>query len=287
MDHRHFTRRTCRCVNGTDFVYQPSILSIRTVLVLSCPRMLLFSLTQSMLPFCVCAHVQAARESSCLDLSNVSLPAGWQDVPVNGPFTMHNRPTSIGTGPLLSADCSAAAGTSLALDSTLVMHGRGDSLLLQSGMSSLQCLSFMHTQDWQTDSQPGMQLLTAPDSTLMPAPCTMMGSFQQQQHTTLLPHQQQQYIQPSQLLLLPEQHQQQPPGLQPPPLQAASGSARLFFAGVCPLASSEEVLTLFAQFGRVMELNLYRPYKHCKTTKVGFGWGLDGLATLATMGRGE
>jgi hypothetical protein len=50
--------------------------------------------------------------------------------------------------------------------------------------------------------------------------------------------------------------------------QQAQQQCSIFFAGACPLASSEELLTLFAQFGRVMEINLYRPYKHCKASKV-------------------
>jgi hypothetical protein len=53
-----------------------------------------------------------------------------------------------------------------------------------------------------------------------------------------------------------EQQQQQTP------------ECTLFFAGVSPFATPEELLKVFAQFGRVMNINLYRPYRGCKTSKV-------------------
>jgi hypothetical protein len=95
-----------------------------------------------------------------------------------------------------------------------------------------------------------MQLLPQADSDLLPDPCSCsnLNSFQQ-------PHQQQHTQMPelaSQLSLQQQQQQQQQQ------MQHCS----IFLAGACPLASSEELLTLFAQFGRVMEINLHRPYKH-------------------------
>jgi hypothetical protein len=49
--------------------------------------------------------------------------------------------------------------------------------------------------------------------------------------------------------------------------QEAAGTA-IFFAGVSPVAPPEDLLKVFAQFGRVMNINLYRPYRGCKTSKV-------------------
>jgi hypothetical protein len=39
-------------------------------------------------------------------------------------------------------------------------------------------------------------------------------------------------------------------------------------AGCSPIVAPESLLNLFAQFGRVMDLNLFRPYKGCRTSKV-------------------
>lgn len=44
--------------------------------------------------------------------------------------------------------------------------------------------------------------------------------------------------------------------------------ATIFFAGVNPVAQPETLLRAFAQFGRVMDLNLFRPYKGSRTSKV-------------------
>lgn len=43
----------------------------------------------------------------------------------------------------------------------------------------------------------------------------------------------------------------------------------VFFAGVTPIVDTQQLLGIFAQFGRVMDLNLFRPYKGCRTSKVG------------------
>lgn len=42
----------------------------------------------------------------------------------------------------------------------------------------------------------------------------------------------------------------------------------IFFAGVNPLAQPEALLRTFAQFGRVLDLNLFRPYKGSRISKV-------------------
>lgn len=54
---------------------------------------------------------------------------------------------------------------------------------------------------------------------------------------------------------------------QPPQHQPAV--ATIFFAGVNPVAAPETLLHAFAQFGRVMDLNLFRPFKGSRTSKVG------------------
>lgn len=58
------------------------------------------------------------------------------------------------------------------------------------------------------------------------------------------------------------------PGAQWMP-QASAMPATVFFAGVTPVADSQRLRLLFAQFGRVLDLNLFRPYNGCRTSKVG------------------
>lgn len=43
----------------------------------------------------------------------------------------------------------------------------------------------------------------------------------------------------------------------------------VFFAGVTPVADGQRLRLLFSQFGRVLDLNLFRPYNGCRTSKVG------------------
>lgn len=50
----------------------------------------------------------------------------------------------------------------------------------------------------------------------------------------------------------------------------------IFFAGVTPIVDTQQLLGVFAQFGRVMDLNLFRPYKGCRTSKVGAAAGDGG-----------
>lgn len=53
------------------------------------------------------------------------------------------------------------------------------------------------------------------------------------------------------------------PLLQPPREQRT-----IFFAGCTPIVSSETIHALFSQFGRVEDINLFRPYSGSKTSKV-------------------
>lgn len=43
----------------------------------------------------------------------------------------------------------------------------------------------------------------------------------------------------------------------------------VFFAGVSPIATQEALLCVFQEFGRVVHLSVFRPYRTCKTSKVG------------------
>jgi hypothetical protein len=53
------------------------------------------------------------------------------------------------------------------------------------------------------------------------------------------------------------------------PLQQQMDSSRtVYFAGAAHTATAESILGVFAQFGRVMNINLFRPYKGAKTSKV-------------------
>jgi hypothetical protein len=63
----------------------------------------------------------------------------------------------------------------------------------------------------------------------------------------------------------PQLHQMM---VQTPPQQQAQLTT-IFFAGVTPIVDTQQLLGVFAQFGRVMDLNLFRPYKGCRTSKVG------------------
>jgi hypothetical protein len=62
-------------------------------------------------------------------------------------------------------------------------------------------------------------------------------------------------------------HTSVPFAVEQQPLQQAA-ECTIFFAGLSPLATTEELLKVFAQFGRVMNINLYRHYRGCKTSKV-------------------
>lgn len=59
----------------------------------------------------------------------------------------------------------------------------------------------------------------------------------------------------------------------PPPEPQQSNNSTLFFCGATPVVTVEALLTVFAQFGRVLDLNLFRPYRGCRTSKVGAGQG--------------
>lgn len=42
----------------------------------------------------------------------------------------------------------------------------------------------------------------------------------------------------------------------------------VFFAGVTPVADGQRLRLLFSKFGYVEDLNLFRPYNGCRTSKV-------------------
>lgn len=43
----------------------------------------------------------------------------------------------------------------------------------------------------------------------------------------------------------------------------------IFFAGVTPVADGQRLRLLFSQYGTVCDINLFRPYSGCRTSKVG------------------
>lgn len=51
-------------------------------------------------------------------------------------------------------------------------------------------------------------------------------------------------------------------------LQLSREHRTIFFAGCTPIVSSETIYALFSQFGRVEDINLFRPYSGSKTSKV-------------------
>jgi hypothetical protein len=113
-----------------------------------------------------------------------------------------------------------------------------------------------------------------------PAELTGMGSVLGQQYqvvacsgqqqaamTSPALMQQQQYLMPATSVAHPYQGGQLLAQCDAPQHQHAP--ATIFFAGVNPVAAPETLLRAFAQFGRVMDLNLFRPYKGSRTSKVG------------------
>ena len=48
------------------------------------------------------------------------------------------------------------------------------------------------------------------------------------------------------------------------------------------MVPTETLLSVFAQFGRVMDLNLFRPYKGCRTSKVSPA-GIHTVSKLLSM----
>jgi hypothetical protein len=91
--------------------------------------------------------------------------------------------------------------------------------------------------------------------------------FQMPQLSTSFPANQvslpQQYVQPT--LQVPQGTGQH---FVVPHPAAAQQPATVFFAGVTPVADGQKLRLLFSQFGRVLDLNLFRPYNGCRTNKV-------------------
>jgi len=86
---------------------------------------------------------------------------------------------------------------------------------------------------------------------------------------------QREVCQPVTVQLLPQAQPQMPSLIQPcsqPQLQVQRvqhANTTVFFAGVMPIAQAGAVQAIFEHFGTVCDFNLFRPYKGCKTSKVG------------------
>jgi hypothetical protein len=109
-----------------------------------------------------------------------------------------------------------------------------------------------------------------------PAADPVLGSYRSFGSVSSIPQQQQQ------------QHQQQQQqkggkgrrrGQQEEDIPKQYATSTVFFAGVSPIATEAGLASVFEQFGNIIKVNLFRPYKTCKTSKVctecriGAGWG--------------
>jgi hypothetical protein len=112
-----------------------------------------------------------------------------------------------------------------------------------------------------------------------PAADPVLGSYRSFGSVSSIPQQQQQ------------QHQQQQQqkggkgrrrGQQEEDIPKQYATSTVFFAGVSPIATEAGLASVFEQFGNIIKVNLFRPYKTCKTSKVctecriGAGWGGGG-----------
>jgi hypothetical protein len=97
---------------------------------------------------------------------------------------------------------------------------------------------------------------------LQPPPPMPRALQQQQQLVTFLE------APPPPSALLKQQREQQREQQQQQQ-QGGFGNRTVFFAGVSPIAPPEDLLRVFALFGRVMSIKLFRPYRNCRTSKVG------------------
>lgn len=173
--------------------------------------------------------------------------AGWQTWPV--PIS---TPTALTSGYTITPSLLDSHAVSPdALSSCCVMsHYAQATTGYMSGSATSMAHSSCDTTLWQqlqallhhTPQPSTPAVLTAPRHTQVP--CTVP--------LAVMP-----YPQCSVPFALEQQQQ-----LHQPP------ACTLFFAGVSPLATPEDLLKVFAQFGRVMNINLYRPYRGCKTSKV-------------------
>jgi hypothetical protein len=145
-----------------------------------------------------------------------------------------------------------------------------------------QVLSSSSSPSWSPVAQPiGLQALPTSHQSVQPAllqvsqpqalPATMQWQLDQpSSHVpTSLP-----LAHPHMCQLVPSDAQ--------PQQQQAHQLTTVFFAGVTPVADTQRLRLLFAQFGRVMDLNLFRPYNGCRTSKVGACAPTAGASTCCT-----
>lgn len=138
-------------------------------------------------------------------------------------------------------------------------------------------------------TQPILHFLQA-QTAMQPAGQPACISISPPNSTSTMPQQQLVLVQPqhSQMVLMQQQTVlQDPPGLLPAGLQQQKPrphlwplddqilqqyrTSTLFYAGVLPIATDEGLLGVFEQFGTVVSLEQFKPYKDSKTSKVG-GW---------------
>lgn len=180
-------------------------------------------------------------------LATASLLDGWQDAPLRTSNGI-NSTSSISTDDASLLACSTAQQASLQPG----MH-------VPSALISPEC-----SLGWQPLSDPALHLLESTINSIQ----QQQLQEQQQAHRE---HQQQQELQQQyEHQQRHQQQQQQRPQAQDAQANSQWGaSATVFFAGVSPIATTEALLGVFAQFGRVMSINLFKPYKGAKTSKVG------------------
>jgi hypothetical protein len=180
--------------------------------------------------------------------ASASLLDGWQDA-------------SLCNSKVIGSSSSTIAGdASVLTHSAAQQAGLQQTLHVSSAFISPECDLGCHNL-----SDPALHLM---ENTLAALQQLQLKEHQQQtggQHEQELQQQyeQQQYEQ--------QQYEQQQRS-QAYESQSSSSqwgaSATVFFAGVSPIATTEALLGVFAQFGRVMNINLFKPYKGSKTSKV-------------------
>jgi hypothetical protein len=149
--------------------------------------------------------------------------------------------------------------------------------------------STMHTaagSAGMVSTQPILHLLQTQTS-MQPAGQPACISISPPNSTSTMPQQHLVLVQPqhSQMVLMQQQTVlQDPPGLMPAGMQQQPRpqlcplddqilqqyrTSTLFYAGVLPIATDEGLLGVFEQFGMVVSLEQFKPYRDSKTSKVG------------------
>jgi hypothetical protein len=189
----------------------------------------------------VMVQVQTTSGSPAQHLASASLLGCWQDAPLR-------KLDGIGSAISSSTD-----------DTTLLTCSATQQALSQPGMYvSSAPLSPEFDLGRLTLSNPALQLLGTPINSVQQQ--QLQEQEQAQREQDLLQQYEQQQRQQQQLL--PQAQEQQNSS-------QWGASATVFFAGVSPIATTEALLGVFAQFGRVMNINLFKPYQGAKTSKVG------------------